>query len=931
MRWWQFIAVLVAVVFGLASGQDSNCDSNQYTCHNGRCLNMEWRCDGDDDCHDNSDEVDCPATTCTTNNFRCPVSGKCISIRWLCDGVDDCKDGYPTDEDKTICMKRNCTTDEFHCSSNGKCIAKMLVCDNEADCDEGEDEDEKVCKDENKCDANEFQCANKKCISKDWKCDSHKDCEDGSDEENCPVTECSEVGEKQCANGECINDSWWCDGGEDCQDGSDESPENCTAVTETTCGPNQFRCKFPVFEVTCISLSWKCDGEEDCQNGSDEDDCPASTCKPGQKQCATGSYCINEEFFCDGEADCQDGSDEKECPATVAPALKCESWEFDCMGDGTKCIPDTQLCDGTNNCVNGHDESKDNCPDDKENKCRKNNGGCAQVCIPKDDGSHRCACYDGYQLKGDTTCLDIDECALPGTCSQVCDNTKGSFKCSCNKGYVLTNQRYCKASDGTRPELILSERHDLRRYHLDSYHYTKLIEEEVSGAYALDFDIRKETVFWSESKGRIQSVDLKTGKVTTIIKTGLMKPEGLAVDWVHQNIYFSDVDAKKIEVARIDGTSRMTLVNTGDDEARHLVVDPNRGWIYWTDNGANAKIEKCGMNGKERKTIVNTNIIWPNGLTIDYTNDRLYWVDSKLHHITSSTLDGEDVQVILKDFVKLSHPFAITVFEDFLYWTDWFNNGIHKTSKFIHSKHNSTNAITNIALDLKSPMAIHVYHIFRQPFTGTHCGDNNGGCSHLCLPIPQHSESEQMSKRIECMCPDGWRLKTTSACEKIPDDATTKKPVVETTTKAKTTPKPEVTSKPEVTPKPHEAETTEDQTEIIVKPHTDDTPQHHDVHYLTAQPDTHANGTSKLGQKEEESSSKGTIAGITVGIMAALAIVIIVIVVFLVRRHKKKNVKSMNFDNPVYRKTTTNEDQLVMEREASNDQMQPLNLDPEIV
>ncbi|TRY78731.1 hypothetical protein TCAL_12846 [Tigriopus californicus] len=33
--------------------------------------------------------------------FRCPVDGRCISIQYLCDGAPDCEDGY--DEDPRLC------------------------------------------------------------------------------------------------------------------------------------------------------------------------------------------------------------------------------------------------------------------------------------------------------------------------------------------------------------------------------------------------------------------------------------------------------------------------------------------------------------------------------------------------------------------------------------------------------------------------------------------------------------------------------------------------------------------------------------------------------------------------------------------------------------------------------------------------------------
>lgn len=42
--------------------------------------------------------------------------------------------------------------------------------------------------------------------------------------------------------------------------------------------------------------------------------------------------------------------------------------------------------------------------------------------------------------------LDINECEIPGMCSQLCYNTKGGFKCSCMDGYRLDpNGRKCRA------------------------------------------------------------------------------------------------------------------------------------------------------------------------------------------------------------------------------------------------------------------------------------------------------------------------------------------------------------------------------------------------------------------------------------------------------------------------------------------------------
>lgn len=69
------------------------------------------RCDGEEDCEGEEDELECGEiesqrnAKCDTNeNFiRCPRSRKCILKDWLCDGDDDCGDL----SDETNCGKFN--------------------------------------------------------------------------------------------------------------------------------------------------------------------------------------------------------------------------------------------------------------------------------------------------------------------------------------------------------------------------------------------------------------------------------------------------------------------------------------------------------------------------------------------------------------------------------------------------------------------------------------------------------------------------------------------------------------------------------------------------------------------------------------------------------------------------------------------------------
>jgi low density lipoprotein receptor-related protein 5/6 len=54
-------------------------------------------------------------------------------------------------------------------------------------------------------------------------------------------------------------------------------------------------------------------------------------------------------------------------------------------------------------------------------------------------------------------------------------------------------------------------------------------------------------------------------------------PEGIAVDWIGRNLYWSDTGTDRIEVSRLNGTSRRVLVSENLDKPRAIAVDPGEG------------------------------------------------------------------------------------------------------------------------------------------------------------------------------------------------------------------------------------------------------------------------------------------------------------------------------------------------------------------
>ncbi|XP_052078042.1 low-density lipoprotein receptor-related protein 4-like [Mytilus californianus] len=153
----------------------------------------------------------------------------------------------------------------------------------------------------------------------------------------------------------------------------------------------------------------------------------------------------------------------------------------------------------------------------------------------------------------------------------------------------------------------------------------------------------------------------------------------IEVDPINRRLFYADTGNNQIGSLSLDGSDFRIIVNSGLDEPRDVVSDPRNRIVYWSDWGSSPKIEKANYDGTGRTVVVNSNLKWPNGMAIDFDENKLYFVDAGTDKIESTDLNGGSRHTIYTE--TGSHFFAISIFQQYLYYTDWTEHSVMRINK----------------------------------------------------------------------------------------------------------------------------------------------------------------------------------------------------------------------------------------------------------
>ncbi|XP_052233588.1 scavenger receptor cysteine-rich type 1 protein M130-like isoform X2 [Dreissena polymorpha] len=382
------------------------------------------------------------------------------------------------------------------------------------------------------------------------------------------------------------------------------------------------------------------------------------------------------------------------------------------------------------------------------NACRS-----TQLCSPGQSCFQRSRTTQSGTVTYDMGCMDTQICAvnlgLPIVGRSITKREKSDCQQCCSVDNC--NENLCTLGSLTQSFLLFVDSRNSAVFRMDlatqSYVLIESLNPVVTNPVAIDYDYVHQNVYWTDVLSKLIVRGHVGGAGTTIIESlsSSSTADGLAIDPESRLLFYTDTGTDVIAVLNIDTRKETVIIDSGLDQPRAITLDVKQRKMYWTDWGSHPKIEVSNYDGTNRRILVDSGLQLPNAVALDPTDAVIYWADAGTAQIEKMNLDGSN-RLTLSNGGSTSHYFGLAVDDHALYYTDWNRNSVMTLPK---------SGGTAVPFGKPAFGRLNDIHAYTGPQSNTGnnaCVDGNGGCDHICLPLAGNSRT--------CVCQQGYTLQT---------------------------------------------------------------------------------------------------------------------------------------------------------------------------